>query len=899
MPKDRPNPDELLAQVQAEEARSRQGRLKLFIGATAGVGKTYRMLGDARDAKARGVDVVIGLIETHGRRETEEMAEGLERLPLREVSYRGRVLKEFDLDAALARRPEIVLVDELAHTNAPGSRHQKRWQDVMELLEAGISVYTAVNIQHFESLNDIVGKITNTRIQETIPDLILERADEVELVDTPPDELIQRLHEGKVYVPAQAQIAIQNFFRRGNLIALRELALRLTAERVEADMEMYRRESGVRTTWAATERILVCVAPNELASRIVRAAFRMARGFHAEMIVLTVETPRTLKMSEKQRGLIVAAHRLAEKLGAETVTLTSEDVVREILDYAREKNVTKIVVGKPIKPRWRERLFGSVVDELVRQSGEIDVYVITSLPEREDEEEKPRRPWSEAPRQPLGYYGIALLVVAVCTGLALLLATSYNASSSALVYLMGVVLAATKLGAGPTLAASLASVLAHRVAVVEANRIPVSNGEQVLIASMLVAIGAVVANLTERVRAQARSVSERARRTAALYELSRKLAVSQDPMSVVRASAAQISTVFDAEVVIYLAEENSLRCMCDSNSGFERSSSELAVARWVYDHGAPAGRGTETLLGAEGLYLPLSGTRGPIGVLALKTQNRAPLDPQQMDLLETFANQVALALERARLVQESQRVQVRNESARVRNSLFTSVSHDFQEPVEAIIDAARRLRDATDQDRETRKECERCIEVEVERMSQLLGDISDLTRIETGEMPVRYDWVAIEEIARRAVALKKRSLGDRKVEFDFEEDLPLLKVDPRLVQQVFINLLEIAIRSSDPDATLRLRATRKATVIEFELSYPGMSIADEPGEDRLRFEEAASGGLGLGMTICREILRLHAGRIFSRNRLDGGGSFRFTIPLPDEAPPTALGSEREDRGEAL
>src|SRR5262245_40529140 len=424
MMNDRPNPDELLARVQAQESHQTRGKLKVFFGATAGVGKTYAMLQAALEKRAEGLDVVVGYVETHGRVETEALLGTptlrgmLPTLPRRKVEYRGTTLEEFDLDAALARHPALILVDELAHTNAPGSRHPKRWQDVEELLDAGINVYTTVNVQHIESLNDVVAQITGVLVRETVPDRIIEQADEVELIDLPPDDLLQRLKEGKVYVPHQAERAANNFFRKGNLIALRELALRRTAERVDAQMQGYRREHAIPQTWPTTERILVCIGPGPLGTRLVRAARRMAAGLHAEWIVVTVETPKNTHLPEAERDRIVQTLRLAEQLGAESLTLSGQNVSEAILDFARTRNVTKIVVGKPARPRWREILFGSTVDELVRRSGEIDIFVITG---DHDTTQPAAHPLSIERSSDWSQYAKGLLVVVECTALAWLM----------------------------------------------------------------------------------------------------------------------------------------------------------------------------------------------------------------------------------------------------------------------------------------------------------------------------------------------------------------------------------------------------------------------------------------------------------------------------------------------
>jgi two-component system, OmpR family, sensor histidine kinase KdpD len=520
MNEERPDPDQLLERVRADEALKARGKLEVFFGAAAGVGKTYAMLEAARARLAAGVDVVIGWVDTHGRAETEALLPGLEHLPPRTVEYRGTTLREFDLDAALARRPVLILVDELAHTNAPGSRHAKRWQDVRELLASGIDVYTTLNVQHLESLNDVVARVTGVPTRETVPDSILEQADEVELVDLSPDDLIQRLRDGKVYVPAQAGEAVRKFFRKGNLIALRELALRTTAARVDAQMEVYRRDHAVPAIWPVAERILVCVSPSPLAARVVRAARRMAAGLHAEWVVVNVESPASNRPSEADRDRVIQTLRLAEQLGAETVTLTGHDVAAEVLAYARRRNVTRIVLGKPARPRWRELLFGSVVNELVRQSGDIDVYVITG------EREGPQPPATKrpAPSVDWGSYGQAAGIAAVCTAVAWAMFPYFAPANLIMVYLLGTVLTAARLGRGPAILASVLSVAAFDFFFVTPYlSFAVSDTEYIVTFVVMLGLAALISTLTARIRGQAEAARQRERRTAALYAMTRDL----------------------------------------------------------------------------------------------------------------------------------------------------------------------------------------------------------------------------------------------------------------------------------------------------------------------------------------------------------------------------------------
>jgi two-component system sensor histidine kinase KdpD len=645
--RDRPDPDALLALAREEDASAGRGRLKVFFGATAGVGKTYAMLEAAQELRRRGVDVAAGWVETHGREETAALlsgleAAGLEALPPRAVEHRGITLREMDLDAALARRPAVLLVDELAHTNAPGSRHAKRWQDVEELLDAGIEVWTTVNVQHLESLNDVVGKITGIAVRETVPDSFFDSADQVELVDLPAEELIRRLAEGKVYVPEQAGRAVERFFRPGNLIALRELALRKTAERVDAQMQRYRALHGIADTWPVAERILVAVAPGPNAARLVRAARRMAERLRAEWLVVTVETPAEARLPEAERDRVWQTLRLAESLGAETAVLSGERPAEEILDYARRRNVSKIVVGKPIHPRFKDALFGSVRDELVRGSGGIDVYVLSGDPDEGVPPRSLRR--RESPAR--AYVG-AIGIIALCSAVCALLAPHFAQTNLVMVYLLGVV-AAARLGRGPSALASLLSVAAFDFLFVPPlYTFAVSDTEYLITFGVMLTTGLLISDLTVRLRRQAEAAREREARTAALYAMSRDLAAAADEAAILAAAARHISTVFLSQVLLLLPDATGKVVERAGESvTYLLDAREQAVAQWAFDQGRRAGKTTDTLPAAKGLYVPLRTSRGVVGVLGLHPADpRLLVSPERLHLLEAFADQIALAVE--------------------------------------------------------------------------------------------------------------------------------------------------------------------------------------------------------------------------------------------------------------
>jgi two-component system sensor histidine kinase KdpD len=887
---ERPNPDALLARVQAEEAKLARGKLKLFFGATAGVGKTYAMLEAAHERKAAGADVVVGWVDTHGRAETEALLAGLEILPRRFLPYRGATLQEFDLDAALARRPTLILVDELAHTNAEGSRHAKRWQDVEELLQAGIDVYSTVNVQHLESLNDVVAQITGIVVRETVPDTLFEQADEVELIDLPPDELLQRLREGKVYVPHQAERALHSFFRKGNLIALRELALRRTAERVDAQMQDYRRDHAIPQTWPAAERILVCVSPSPLSPRLVRAARRMATGLRADWIVAYVETPAHLRQPEAVRDRVLQTLRLAEQLGAETTTLSGQSVSEEILRYARARNVTRIIVGKPTHPRWRDALFGSMLDDLVRGSGDIDVHVISG-----DQANAPAAPRPILERTSAwSAYGKAIAVVALSTLIAYALFPSFEQANLVMVYLLGVVLVAARWGRGPSVLASILSVAAFDFFfVLPYLTFAVSDTQYLVTFGVMLLVALVISNLTVRLRLQAQAARERERRTAVLYAASRDLAATRGLGNLLDAAVKHIADVFQSQVVALIpAEDGRLRPEGASPAKSTLEPDEGAVAQWVFTHGEVAGMGTDTLPGAKALYLPLTSSRGTVGVLGVSPTNpRQLLAPEQLHLLETFANQTALAIERARFAEEAEQSRVQIETERLRNTLLSSVSHDLRTPLAAITGAASSLVD----DQETldgiaQRELAQTIYEEATRLNRLVSNLLDMTRLESATVAVEKRWESLEEVIGGALARLEPLLGNRPVAVHLPPNVPLVPLDSVLIEQVLLNLLENALKYTPPASPIDLTVTLAPEHVQVAVADRGPGI---PVNDRERVfakfyrGHGATGaqGAGLGLAICRAIIEAHDGRIWAEARPGGGAVFRFTLPV-EGAPPT-------------
>jgi two-component system sensor histidine kinase KdpD len=880
----RPDPDALLKRVQEEEARQQRGKLKVFFGANPGVGKTYAMLEAAHEQQRDGVDVVIGVVETHGRPETEVLLEGLPVIPRRTVEYRGTAVQEFDLDAALARRPALILVDELAHTNAPGSRHAKRWQDVQELLKAGISVYTTINVQHLESLNDVVAQITGVKVRETVPDSALEKADDVELIDLPPDDLLQRLKDGKIYVPEQIQHAIHNFFRKGNLIALRELALRRTAERVDQQMEVYRRDHAVVQTWPAGETIMVCVNMKPRGLRLVRAARQMAASLHAKWIAAYVQVPRHLRLPQSERDRVAQTLRLAEQLGAETVTLSGEHVAQEILAYARSRNVTKIIVGKPVRSWWKEGMFGSVVSDLVHKSGEIDIYVITG----EAGEGRQLAARALAPTSKWSSYGLATLGVLLSTALAWMMFPYFGSANLVMVYLLEVVLVAVRYGRGPSVLASFLSVAAFDFFFVPPYlSFAVSDIQYLLTFAVMLAVALIISGLAVRIKDRAEVARYREKRTGVLYSMSRDLASHRGTAVLANVAAKHLREVFDGQVAIFLADaDKRLQLQRGEQFFFEFDPKEAGVAQWVFEHRERAGLGSDTLPGASALYLPMVGAGGPIGVVAVRPEQVSRLlDPDQLHLLESLINQIALAIERTRLSEEAQRAHVQAETERTRNAILSSVSHDLRTPLATITGAASSLLHEGRQavDLAGRRELARAIYDEAKRLDRLLKNLLDITRLEAGAVQLKREWHPLDEVVGAALARLEGRLREHKVETRLPSHLPLVRIDGVLIEQVLINLLENALRYAPSGSVIEVGASASDTVLTVEVSDRGPGLP--PGEEHrvfekfYRIETDREGGVGLGLTICRGIIAAHGGQIWASNRPGGGAIFRFTLPL--------------------
>jgi two-component system sensor histidine kinase KdpD len=882
---ERPDPDELLRRVTEGEAREKRGKLKIFFGFAPGVGKTYRMLQVARDLALHHEDVVIGVVETHERQETAALVEGLEVLPRKKLEHRGRVLDELDLDAALARRPKVILIDELAHTNAPGSRHPKRWQDVEELLDAGIDVLSTMNVQHVESLNDVVAQITHVTVRETVPDGLLDRADAIELVDIAPEELLQRLTEGKVYLAEQAKRATEHFFRRGNLLALRELALRRTAQHVDEDVREYRQEHGVVATWPAGEQILVCVGPSPTSARLIRAAARMAAGLRCRWVAVYVESAAIRGSSELERERLEAHLRVAESLGAVVTRLTGVRVSDALLTYARRHNVTRIIIGKPTHSRLRDRLRGSLLDEVVRGSGDIDVHVISG-DSTEGAPQPPRQPSARLdPRQ----YIAATALTAVTLGLALLLRSFLELPDLEMLFLLTVMVTAMWLGRGPSLLAATLGVACYDFFFVPPfHTFSVSDHKYFLTFAMMFGVGLAISTLAGRLRRQEREASAREERTSVLYALTKELAATNIPEQIAAIAARHAATVFDAHALVLAPNaESGLQIVGRSSSDAQLDAKDLGVAKWAFEHDQLAGLGTDTLPGSQALCAPLRMGHVRLGVLALILTKDATLTAEQRAFLDLFCRQVAVALETTRLAEEARVSALKAKTEEMRSSLLSAVSHDLRTPLASITGAATTLRD-DELSADTRSELVESIVDEAERLERLVGNLLDMTRLEAGGITLKSDWVPLDEIVGSALTRLEKRLVDRPVQVELASGLPLLRVDPVLLQQLFVNLLENADKYTPAGSPIVVRARLVDRRVSIDVIDRGPGLP-EGAEEKIfekfyRGPHARASGVGLGLAICRGIAEIHGGTLVAHNQPGGGAVFHLELPLGGEPP---------------
>ncbi len=884
--------------LSAERESPSRGRLKIFLGAAPGVGKTYEMLLTAQARRREGVDVVVGVVETHGRAETEALLGGLEVVPRREVAYKGRVLSEMDLDAILARRPKLALVDELAHANGPESRHPKRYLDVEELLEAGIDVYATVNIQHVESLNDVVAQITRVRVRETVPDSIIDRADEIELIDLTPDDLLRRLREGKVYVPQTAEAALDHYFSRGNLTALRELALRRTAQRVDEQLLTHMQAHAIRGPWPAGERVLVCVSEDPKSAGLVRFTKRLADRLHAPWTALHVETPRSARLSEAERDRIAETLRLAERLGGEVRSSPGggRRIADDILDFARSANVTEIIIGKSARPRWFEILHGSVVHDLVRRAGTISVHVIAG----DDTEATPaaRQAAGIADRTDRGNalaYAIAVLSAVIALGVGKLVQPYIGVENADLVFLTGVIGVAVRFGLVPSLVAVLAASLFYNFFFLPPlYTFSIAEPTNVAALVFFTIVAVVVSNVAAGVRRQALTAQARSRTTEALYSFSSKLAGVGTLDDVLWATAYQIASMLRVRVVLLLPDRGAIAVAAGYPPEDRLDEADLAAATWAWENDRAAGRGADTLPGAKRLFIPLRTGRGAVGVVGIDGDKPGPpLTPEERRLFDALADQAALAIERVHLVEDLDRASRLAEADRLRSALLTSISHDLRTPLAAILGSGTALRDLSDAlDPVAKADLVATIVDEAERLNRFIANLLDMTRLESGAVAPNVVPLDIGEIVGTALQRASKILSEHRVEVDLSADLPMLPLDAVLFEQVLFNLLDNAAKYADPGSTVGIRSFRERATVCLQVLDEGDGIPPDELESifgkfhRVQKGDRVRAGTGLGLAISRGFVEAMGGTITAANRSDRRGAvITIALPVPKESAP--------------
>ena len=950
----RPNPDQLLEKINQEAEKQKRGRLKIFFGACAGVGKTFAMLSSARNLQLENVDVIVGIVETHGRAGTAGQLLGLTVLPLKTYDYRGRTLTEFDLDAALARKPALILVDELAHSNVDGSRHPKRWQDVEELLAAGINVYTTLNVQHIESLNDVVGQITGIRVSETIPDKVFDMADEVTLVDLPADELLQRLQDGKVYQLQQAERAGKSFFRKGNLIALREMALRRTADRVDSQMREYRSDSAISPVWQAKDRLLVCIGTDAESERLVRVAARLAQSLKSDWLAVYVETPKLQRLADKQRDFIFKTLKLAETLGAETATLSGTSVAQVVLDYARSRNVSKLVVGKSTRSTLARLILPGVVDDLTNQATDIDLHVVSrekALAEKtaqeldygrniantyQDKQVDQINQVNQGPKLK-GYY-LAAVACAATSILANLILPYFELANVVMLFLLGVIIISAKFGRWPGIFSSIISVASFDFFFVDPRfSFTVSDTQYLLTFAVMFLVALVISNLTANLRYQAVIAMHREKRSRALYDLGKSLASTLTAEHIIEISTHHLSGIFQSKFAILLPNNQEKIMGLATNLQPDTSSNlgpalDIGIAQWVYDHQQQAGFGTDTLPSSPTLYIPLQApmrTRGVLAILpdASNTQNKRVIFlPEQRQLLDTFAAQIAIALERVHYVEVAQGALVSMESERLRNAVLSAISHDLNTPLTTIVATTEILKQQTALE-DKRYEYVAMLYEQSIRMKNLVVNLLDMARLQSGKVKLNKQWQFLEEVVGTALRTMQPALANHVMVIDLphgiiaenghtvSKELPLLEFDAVLIDRVLCNLLDNAAKFSLAGSKIIISARTQQqevwiSVADEGLGLPENLVSEHGNEDKI-FEkftrgekESSKAGVGLGLSICKAIVEAHGGKIWANNKPSltnkssstqhnqaesnyKGAIFTFSLPLglPPALPP--------------
>jgi two-component system sensor histidine kinase KdpD len=879
----RRNPRELLKYVQREERSQSRGKLKIFLGAAPGVGKTYTMLEEAIVRRNEKIDVVVGIVETHGRKETEAFLEKLEVLPRGKIIYRDKEFHEFDLDGALARRPELILVDEMAHANVPGSRHNKRWQDIMELLDRGINVYTTMNVQHVESLNNIITQITGIVVRETVPDTLLEEASAIELIDLPPDDLLKRLEEGKIYVPSDVGMAIENFFRKGNLSALRELALRVTAEQVDVELLSHRQGESIEKIVPARERLLVCVGPGPNSPRLIRAAYRIAKNLHAKWIAVSIETPR-LQAVEEDRQKVIKHLRLAEQLGGETRLIGGEDIVTEIMDLAHDLNVTKIILGKKNRSRWKNIFSRSLADELVRQSIDIDLFIL-----RGDAEKGSvfKTSWS-AIQAPKISYLTGFLTVAFCTVIDFFLSPYLESNTLVMIFFLGIIFVARLGFFWPAFFTSLLSVLSFGFFFAPPRfSFTLTDTQYIITFSVMLVVSQIIAHLTLLTKQQAEFTRLRDRRIATINQLNKQLARTRGVEKLLDISVQHLCEAFNCEAQVFLPNnENKLVAMGVNTMEGGITDKEQSVIQWVYELGQLAGRGTQTLPENRAIYVPLVGTNSTIGVLRILPKNGDGLfSPEQLDSLEGFAHQMGVALEVDKLQEEAKKTELQMETDRVRNVVMKYISDTMHAPLQELMGSVNELSDmARELNLPVIENFSNKIYNNSTEINHLINNLSQIARLENSQITLTKKPHSLYRVVTIALKSLNRRLEKRPIIVNVSESFPKIPFNKVFLEHVFFNIIENAIKYTPPNAAIEISAylEPQQVLISIEDQGPGLAIEDIK-QIFIKFYRGHSKtnikGMGLGLTICQHIIKMHGGDIWAENRPAGGAIFRFTLPL--------------------
>jgi two-component system, OmpR family, sensor histidine kinase KdpD len=884
----RPDPDELLARIQSDDAQAKRGKLKIFLGYVAGVGKTYAMLEAAHQRREEGVDIVVGFVETHGRKETESLLAGLEVIPRRESQYRGIVLTEMNLDAVIARHPKLVLVDELAHTNIQGSRHPKRYQDVEEILSAGIDVYSTVNIQHLESLSDVIQQITGVVVREKIPDRIVDEADEIELIDLPTDELLKRLRDGKVYISDQAMRALEKFFRKGNLTALRELSLRRVADRVDSQMLNYMQTESIPGPWPATERILVCISSHPMGERLIRSGRRLAVDLDAEWFVLFVETPRHLHMPLENHMRVQRFLALAEELGAKVVSISGESVAESVIRFSREHNITKIVAGKLFRPRWLELFEGSVIDQIIRQSGPIDVYVVSGNSQTPPTSNFAR----ERPHQPYWRYGVGLLLVAAVTLIGLLIDQFLDPANLVMVYLLGVVVSAVYLGRGPSIVTSITSVLAFDFFFINPIfTFSVYDTQYILTFIGLLVVGLTISNSAALLRDQVNVMRNKENQTQSLFNFSRELTGALSLDQVLKTTIRSATTILNRPCVILLPINGTLQIK-QASQNFQVDDNELAVAEWSFKNAQPAGFGTDTLPSSLIRFLPLLTAHGPVGVLGMKPgEGESLITTDQRMLMEGLANLTAQAVERANLVDAATHSEMLRNTEKLQTALLNSISHELRTPLASITgvltslgDSERSRRPSRKLDSATRIELLDSATDQARQLNRLVENLLNMTRLEAGSVHLNLESCDLQDLIGSTLQQFSGRLKDHPLQLEVPDDLPLVLCDAVLIAQVITNLLDNACKYSSIGSAITLGVDSPKDNVEIFIRDSGYGLPENELENVFnKFYRSPhhknTTGTGLGLSICKGIVEAHGGWIKASRNNDHGLTFRFSLPV--------------------